>query len=244
MFEYLKRVFGSMTGGLASSARSSASSRKARRCCQNEASTPSRTTPELCERSWAIVVWPVAASRPWTCRLTGSSRCSLPASCSLKIPAAVKVFECEATRKRCRGVSASPVSRSATPKARSRTRAPPGDDGQDAAREAPSPASDSRARIRRSGRRRRANRASVGLAGWRSVMASVRRRGTRPRVRDQSGSVRGQSWRRPRKRSGSGCETGTRSAGARDREGRPARRACSARRSRSIDGTAASSAFV
>ena len=41
-----------------------------------------------------------------------------------EIPAAVKVFECEATWKRCRGVSASPVSRSATPNARSRTRAP------------------------------------------------------------------------------------------------------------------------
>jgi hypothetical protein len=58
----------------------------------------------------------------------------LPASCSLKILAAVKVFECEATWKRCRGVSASPVSRSATPNARSRTRAPLPATAQDAAR--------------------------------------------------------------------------------------------------------------
>jgi len=47
-----------------------------------------------------------------------------PASCSFMIATAVNVFECEATRKRCCGVSGVPSARAATPNARSVTSLP------------------------------------------------------------------------------------------------------------------------
>src|SRR5436305_77929 len=57
--EYLKRVFASIVVPSARSARISAASRKPRRSSHWPLSAPSRTSPALCDSSWAIVV-PVA----------------------------------------------------------------------------------------------------------------------------------------------------------------------------------------
>ena len=122
--EYLKRVPAGSTGGSASAARSSASSRYGRRSCHWPASRPSRISPALCESNWPMVAAATFGCRPSTWRPTGSSRRSRSASRSFRMPAAVKVLECEATRNRWRGVRASPVARLAWPNARSSTTLP------------------------------------------------------------------------------------------------------------------------
>ena len=81
--------------------------------------------PPVWLNNWLTVARATSGCSPDTYAPARSSSRSRPFSTSLRMPAAVKVLECEATRKRCSGVNASPVLMLATPMACASTTLPP-----------------------------------------------------------------------------------------------------------------------